>query len=214
MWTWSSGRSSSKCLQLVTCLPYQHCGRHTINQIVTVPSLMHQLLNHPDFSKVDLNGLESVNVGANRLRGDFGRTSESREGDAPFLTEGTRVLSLGAPNLTVRPGGDLPEDAFLDPSREHSISERAVQTLIAIAEPFHGMFRDLVEPRRSSKGRLPPDVNTRGAGEADLCEENEMFHHDLAITVGNPDDLLSHSDRFTPGSGPGIRQGHQDRRLL
>ena len=53
---------------------------------------MHQLLNHPDFSKVDLNDLESVSVGANRLRGDFGQTFESRAGDVPFLTEGTRVF--------------------------------------------------------------------------------------------------------------------------
>ena len=179
---------------------------------------MHQLLNHPDFSKADLNDLESVSVGANRLRGDLGRTFESRSGYVPFLTEGTRVFSsLGALNLTVRPGGDLPEDAFIDPSREHSISERAVQTLIAIAEPFQGMFRDLVEHRRSSKGTLLPGVNTRCAGEADLGEGSEMFHHDLGITVGNPDDLLSHSESFTPGSGPGIRQGlveNQDRRLL
>lgn len=53
---------------------------------------MHQLLNHPEFSKVDLNDLESVSVGANRLRGDPGRTFESRAGDVSFLTEGTRVF--------------------------------------------------------------------------------------------------------------------------
>jgi hypothetical protein len=49
---------------------------------------MHQLLNHPDFSKVDLDGLESVSIGANRLRGDLGRKFENRVGDLPFLTEG------------------------------------------------------------------------------------------------------------------------------
>jgi hypothetical protein len=55
---------------------------------------MHQLLNHPDFSKVDLNDLESVSVGANRLRSDLGQTFESRGGDVPFLTEGKRFFSF------------------------------------------------------------------------------------------------------------------------
>ena len=55
---------------------------------------MHQLLNHPDFLKVDLNDLEAVSVGANRLHGDLGQTFESRAGDVPFLTEGTRVFFL------------------------------------------------------------------------------------------------------------------------
>lgn len=53
---------------------------------------MHQLLNHPEFSKVDLKDLESVSIGANRLRGDLGRKFESRAEDVPFLTEGIRVL--------------------------------------------------------------------------------------------------------------------------
>jgi hypothetical protein len=161
---------------------------------------MHQLLNHPDFSKVDLNDLESVSVGANRLRSDLGQTFESRGGDVPFLTE----------------GDDLLEDAFLDRPREQSMSERAVQTLIAIAEPLQGMFRDLVERRRSSTGI--PGMNTRGTSEADseadFGEESALFLHDLAVAVENPDDLLSHSESFTPGSGPGIRQGvveNQDR---
>jgi hypothetical protein len=178
---------------------------------------MHQLLNHPDFSKVDLNDLESVSVGANRLRSDLGRTFESRAGDEPFLTEGTHIFPLGAPNLTVRSGDDLPEDVFLSRPQEHSMSERAVQTLIAIAEPFHGMFRDLVERRRSSTGLLVSGTNTRSAGEADFGEESGLFLHDLALALENPDDVLSHSESFIPGSGPGIRQRpveNQDRRFL
>lgn len=101
------------------------------------------------------------------------------------------------------------------------MSERAVQTLIAIAEPLHGMFRNLVERRRSATGTLLPGVNTRGAGEAnseaDFGEESELFRHDLAVRVGNPEDLLSHSESFTPGSAPGTRKGlvgNQDRRPL
>lgn len=53
---------------------------------------MHQLLNHPEFSKVNLNDLESVSIGANRLRGDLGRKFDHRAGDVPFLTEGIRGL--------------------------------------------------------------------------------------------------------------------------
>ena len=49
---------------------------------------MHQLLNHPEFSKVDLNDLKFVSIGANQLRGNFCQKFESRAGDLPFLTEG------------------------------------------------------------------------------------------------------------------------------
>jgi hypothetical protein len=182
---------------------------------------MHQLLNHPDFSKVDLKELESVSVGANRLRGDLGRTFESRAGDVSFLAEGTCVFPLGVPNLTVRSGDNLSEDAFLDHPREHSMSERAVQTLIAIAEPLHGIFRDLIERRRSSTGMQLPGMNTRGTGEADSeaesGEESELFLHGLEVTVGNPDDMLSHSESFTPDAGLGAIKRlveNQDRRFL
>ncbi|KAF8271925.1 hypothetical protein EI94DRAFT_445287 [Lactarius quietus] len=175
--------------------------QHTINQIITVPPLMHQLLNHPEFSKVNLNDLESVRVGANRLRGDLGRKFESTAVDVPFLAE---------------EGNDLFEDAYLKRTREHYMSERAAQTLIAIAEPFRGMFRDLVERRRRSKGMRFPGINTRGAGEADwesdFGEESELFLHDLAVAVGNPNGLVSQSETFTPGAGPGVV--NQDRKFF
>lgn len=152
--------------------------QHTINQIVTVPPLMLQLLSHPEFSKINLNHLESVNIGANRLRGDLGRRSERRARDVPFLTEGDD-LSLS--------GGDR-----LGRPREHSMSKRAAQTLIAIAEPFHGMFKDLVEGQRSSVGILLPGMNTRVAyeddGEADFGEASEPFAHDLDVAVWSPND--------------------------
>ena len=52
---------------------------------------MHQLLSHPEFSKINFNDLESVSIGANRLRGDLGQNFE-HTGNVPLLTEGIRVL--------------------------------------------------------------------------------------------------------------------------
>ncbi|KAI9443381.1 acetyl-CoA synthetase-like protein [Lactarius indigo] len=164
--------------------------RHTINHIVTVPPLMHQLLNHPEFSKVDLADLESVSIGANRLRGDLGQKFEHSAGDVPFLTE----------------GDDLSE-GVLDRPREHSMSERAVQTLIAIAEPFPGMFKDLAERQRGSAGILFPGANVRVAhedgGKADFSEASELFPLDLGVAVGNSDDMINHLESFTPDARPG-----------
>ncbi|KAH9080347.1 hypothetical protein EDB83DRAFT_971240 [Lactarius deliciosus] len=182
--------------------------QHTINHIVTVPPLMHQLLNHPEFSKVDLNDLESVSIGANRLRGDLSQKFEHRAGDVPFLTEGSRVfLSAQAPNLTTRSADDLLED-MLDRPREHSMSERVVQTLIAIAEPFPGMFKDLAERQRGSAGILFPGTNARVAredgSEADFGETSELFPLDSDVPVGTPNDAItSHLESFNPDARPG-----------
>ena len=107
--------------------------------------------------------------------------------------------------MTVRSGDDLSEDASPD-------SGRAIETLIAVTEPFRGM---LVERRRSSTGMLLPGMNTRGTGEvdweADSGKASELLLHDLAVAVRNPDDVLDHSATFTPGAGPGTEQ---DKRLL
>jgi len=62
--------------------------QHTITQIAMVPSMMYQLLNHPDFSKVDLDNLESVNTGASRLHNDLRERFEHRANNVPFLAEG------------------------------------------------------------------------------------------------------------------------------
>ncbi|KAH9065257.1 acetyl-CoA synthetase-like protein [Lactarius vividus] len=179
--------------------------RHTINHIVTVPPLMHQLLNHPEFSKVDLNDLESVSIGANRLRGDLGQKFEHRAGDVPFLTEAE----------------DLFED-ILDCPREHSMSERAVQTLIAIAEPFPGMFKDLAERQRGSTGVLFPGTDASIAREdgreADFGEASELFSLDSDVAIGNPSDVItSHLESFTPDARPGTGEtlfADEERRIF
>lgn len=81
------------------------------------------------------------------------------------------------------------------------MSEQAVQTLIAIAEPFHGMFKDLVEGQRSSTGILLPGMNAReDDGEADFGEASELFSRDLGVVVGNPNVIL---ESFASGAGPG-----------
>lgn len=112
--------------------------------------------------------------------------------------------------MTVRSGDNFSEDVYLDRSREHSASERAVQALIAIAEPFPGMFRDLVERQRSSTGMLLPGMHARGASEddweADFGEANELLLRDSAVGVGNPDDVLSHLASLTPDGGPGASE--------
>ncbi|KAH9002766.1 acetyl-CoA synthetase-like protein [Lactarius hatsudake] len=179
--------------------------RHTINHIVTVPPLMHQLLNHPEFSKVDLNDLESVSIGANRLRGDLSQKFDHRAGDVPFATE----------------ADDLLED-MLDRPREHSMSERVVQTLIAMAEPFPGMFKDLTERQRGSAGILLPGTNARVAhedgSEADFGETSELFPLDSGVALGNPDDAItSHLESFTPDARPGTGEtpfADEERRIF
>lgn len=57
---------------------------------------MHQLLNHPEFSKINLKDLESVSIGANGLRGDLGGKFEHNAGDSdvPFLTNGIRIFAF------------------------------------------------------------------------------------------------------------------------
>jgi hypothetical protein len=77
------------------------------------------------------------------------------------------------------------------------------------------MFGDLVERRRSSTGMLLPGMNARGTGEvdweADSGKASELLLHDLAVAVRNPDDVLDHSETFTPGAGPGTKQ---DKRFM
>jgi acyl-CoA synthetase (AMP-forming)/AMP-acid ligase II len=68
-----------------------------------VPSMMYQLLNHPDFSKVDLDNLESVNTGASRLHNDLREKFEHRANNVPFLAEGIYIPHFGGGNLTDRP---------------------------------------------------------------------------------------------------------------
>lgn len=123
--------------------------------------------------------------------------------------------------MTVRSGDNLSEDVYVDRSREDSASERAVQALIAIAEPFLGMSRDLVERQRSSAGILLPSMHARGAGEddweADFGEASELPLRELGVGVGNPNDVFSHLESLTPDGGPGTGErllANQDRTFL
>ena len=56
-----------------------------------VPSMMHQLLNHPEFSKVNLDNLESVNTGVGRMHNDLRERFGHRVNHVPFLTEGITI---------------------------------------------------------------------------------------------------------------------------
>ncbi len=98
------------------------------------------------------------------------------------------------------------------------MSERAVQTLIAIAEPFPGMFKDLVGRQRSSTGILLPGMDAReDDSEADFGEASELFPHDLGVAVGNPNDVISHLESFTADAGPGTGErlvADEERRIL
>jgi hypothetical protein len=67
------------------------------------PSMIYQLLNHPEFSKVDLNNLESVSTGASQLHNGLRDKFEHRANNVPFLTEGIYTLHVGDHNLTDRP---------------------------------------------------------------------------------------------------------------
>jgi hypothetical protein len=99
------------------------------------------------------------------------------------------------------------------------MSERAVQTLIAVAEP---MFKDLVERQRRPIGIRLPGMNARVArpeddGGADFDETSELFPHDLDGAVGNPNDVISHLESFTSDAGPGTGErlvADEERRFL
>jgi hypothetical protein len=52
-----------------------------------VPSMMYQLLNHPEFSKVDLDNLPSVSPGTGRMHNDRRERFEHRVNHVPFLTD-------------------------------------------------------------------------------------------------------------------------------
>lgn len=99
------------------------------------------------------------------------------------------------------------------------MSERAVETLIAIAEP---MFKDLIERHRRPTGVLP-GANVRlgrreDDGEADFGEASELFRHDLDGAAGSPNDVLSHFESFVPeAAGPGTGErlvADEERRSL
>lgn len=92
------------------------------------------------------------------------------------------------------------------------MSERAVQILTAIAEPFHGMFKDLVERRRNPTGILRPGLNARvarrkGDSEVDFSETSELFSHNLDGAVGDPNDVISLLESFTSDAGTGTGEG-------
>ena len=123
--------------------------------------------------------------------------------------------------MTVKSGDNLSEDVYLDRSREDSASEQAEQALIAIAEPFHGMLRDLVERQPSSTGMLLPGMHTHGAGEddweADFGEASEPLLREVAVGVGNPEDVFSYLESLAPDGGPGAGErllANQDRTFL
>jgi acyl-CoA synthetase (AMP-forming)/AMP-acid ligase II len=65
--------------------------------------MVYQLLNHPEFSKVDLDNLESVSTGTSQLHNDLRDKFEHRTNNVPFLTEGIYILHLGERDLTDRP---------------------------------------------------------------------------------------------------------------
>jgi acyl-CoA synthetase (AMP-forming)/AMP-acid ligase II len=58
-----------------------------------VPSMTYQLLNHPEFSKVGLDNLESVSAGAGRMHNDLRERFEHRVNHVPFLTEGITIVT-------------------------------------------------------------------------------------------------------------------------
>ncbi len=108
--------------------------------------------------------------------------------------------------LTIRSDDDLSEGVWFDRPQKRSMSERAVQTLIAITEPFPKMFKHLVE-QRGTTDVLLPDMDARGAfefsGEADSSETSELFPRDLGVASGKPNDVISsHSEFFTLDTRP------------
>jgi hypothetical protein len=68
-------------------------------------TMTYQLLNHPEFSKIDLNNLKSVGTGESRLHTDLRDKFERRANNVPFLTEGIYVVHVGERILTNRPVG-------------------------------------------------------------------------------------------------------------
>lgn len=88
-----------------------------------VPSMMYQLLNHPEFSKVDLDNLESVSTGTSQLHNGLREKFESRANNSPFLTEGICTLHLEEPDLTDGLGYGLSESVCLGIRGECFISD-------------------------------------------------------------------------------------------
>ncbi|KAI0304262.1 hypothetical protein B0F90DRAFT_1228622 [Multifurca ochricompacta] len=159
--------------------------QHTITQITMVPSMMYQLLNHPEFSKVDLDNLESISTSAGQLHSDFDEKFE-RRADNASLTEGTCTLFL--------------EERDPKSSRSrYGLSER---TLAVIAQPFPGVFKGRVERKRGLTGILPPGVKARierGDGsEADFSEAEELFLRGRGPSEGYFNDRKNTPENPTP----------------
>jgi hypothetical protein len=65
--------------------------------------MMYQLLNHPEFAKVDLDNVESSRSGSSQMRSELREKFEYRANSVPFLTEGNSILHLGELYLTEKP---------------------------------------------------------------------------------------------------------------
>ncbi|KAH9975616.1 hypothetical protein BJV74DRAFT_888780 [Russula compacta] len=138
--------------------------QHTITQIAMAPSMMYQLLNHPEFSKVDLDNLESMSTGTSQLHNDL----------LENLNAGP-IIPLFSQKATASP-------------------KAYVSTLVAIAQPFSGTFKGRVERKRGMTGILLPGMKARIAqedgGEADF-EEAELFVPGPKVATGYLNDKKS-----------------------